>query len=117
MKFTTFNVSIALSEAICESWESIIDKIVKKRFIVVDGYDAEVGTTDKRMLIYSSGATPAHESVRKLLKASIVKMYRLNFSKPFLNSTSLLMSQYLISEVIDRTANSECPDMVNFNAI
>ncbi|GBN92499.1 hypothetical protein AVEN_247051-1 [Araneus ventricosus] len=97
-----------MSEAICESWGSTIDEIVQKRPTAIDGDDAAVGTTDKRMFIYSNGAPPGHKAVRKLLKAAIATMYGPNFHKHFVNSTSPLMSQYLTSTVIDRIANSEC---------
>ncbi|GBM54704.1 hypothetical protein AVEN_13052-1 [Araneus ventricosus] len=108
MKFIVFNISIPLSEAICESWGSTIDKIVQKRPTTIDGDDAAVGTTDERMFIFSNGAPPGYKSVRKLLKAAIVAMYWPNFHKHFVNSTSPLMSQYLTSKVIDRIANSKC---------
>ncbi|GBN03053.1 hypothetical protein AVEN_169992-1 [Araneus ventricosus] len=108
MKFIVFNVSIPVSEAICESWGSTIDKIVQKRSTAIDGDDTSVGTTDKRMSIYSNGAPPGHNSVRNLLKAAIVAMYGPNFHKHFVNSTFPLISQYLTSKAIDRIANSEC---------
>ncbi|GBM33816.1 hypothetical protein AVEN_222934-1, partial [Araneus ventricosus] len=96
-------------EVICECWGSTIDEIVQKRPTAIDGDDAAVGTTDKRMFIYSIGAAPpGHKSVRKLLKAAIVAMYGPNFHKHFVNSTSPLMSRYLTSKVIHRIANSEC---------
>ncbi|GBO09953.1 hypothetical protein AVEN_19047-1 [Araneus ventricosus] len=108
MRFIVFNISIPVSEAICESWRPAIDKIVQERPTEIDGDDAAVGTTGKRMFIYSNGAPPGHKSVRNLLKAAIVAMYGPNFHKHFVNSTSPLMSQYLTSKVIDRIANSEC---------
>ncbi|GBN03817.1 hypothetical protein AVEN_203399-1 [Araneus ventricosus] len=108
MKFIVFNVSIPVPEVICESLGSIIDKVVQKGPTAIDGDDAAVGTTDKRMFIYSNGAPPGHKSDRKLLKAANVAMYGPNFHKHFVNSTSPLMSQYLTSKVIDRIANSEC---------
>ncbi|GBN84373.1 hypothetical protein AVEN_82125-1 [Araneus ventricosus] len=108
MKFIVFNISNPVSEAICESRGSIICKFVQKRSTAIDGDDAAVGTTDKRMFIYSNGAPPGHTSVRKLLKAGIVAMYGPNCHKHFVNSTSPLMSQCLISKVIDTIANSEC---------
>ncbi|GBO13676.1 hypothetical protein AVEN_211774-1, partial [Araneus ventricosus] len=74
MKFIVFNISIPVSEVICESWGSTIDKIVRKRPTAIDGDDAAVGTIDKRMFIYPNGAPPGHKSVRKLLKAAIVAM-------------------------------------------
>ncbi|GBM86166.1 hypothetical protein AVEN_48180-1 [Araneus ventricosus] len=103
-----FNISVPVLEVICESWGSTIDKIVQIRLAAIHGDDAAVGTTDKRMFIYSNDAPPGHKSIRKLLKAAIVAMYGPNFHKHFVNSTSPLMSQYLTSKVIDRIANSEC---------
>ncbi|GBO19356.1 hypothetical protein AVEN_224058-1 [Araneus ventricosus] len=91
-KFIAFNISIPVSEVICESWRSTIDKIVQTGPTAIDGDDAAVGTTDKRMFIYSSGAPPSHKSVRKLLKALIVAMCGPNFHKHFVDSTSPLMS-------------------------
>ncbi|GBN66173.1 hypothetical protein AVEN_177701-1 [Araneus ventricosus] len=69
MKFIVFNISIPVLEVNCESWGSTIDKIVQKRHTAVDGDGAAVGSTDKRMFIYSNGAPPGHKSVGKLLKA------------------------------------------------
>ncbi|GBN24976.1 hypothetical protein AVEN_227680-1 [Araneus ventricosus] len=108
MKFTAFNIYIPELEAICELWGSTIDKIVQKRPTAIDGDDAAVETTDKRIFIYSNGAPPGHKSVRKLLKAAIVSKYGPNFHKHFVNSTSPLILQYLTTKVIDRIANSEC---------
>ncbi|GBM69588.1 Zinc finger protein 568 [Araneus ventricosus] len=95
-----------ICEVICESWGSIYNR--QKGPTAIDGDNAAVGTTDKRMFIYSNGAPPGHKSDRKLLKAAIVTMYEPNFHKHFVNSTSPLMLQSLTSKVIDRIANSEC---------
>ncbi|GBO39045.1 hypothetical protein AVEN_13174-1 [Araneus ventricosus] len=95
-------------EAICESWGSTINKIVQKRPTAINGDDAAVATTDKRMFIYSNGAPPGNKSVRKLLKVAIVAMYGPNFHKHFVNITSPLMLQNPTSKVIDRIANPEC---------
>ncbi|GBN95155.1 hypothetical protein AVEN_51134-1 [Araneus ventricosus] len=84
MKFIVFNISIPVMDVICESWGSTINKIVQKRPTAIDGDDAAIGrTTDKRMFAYSNGAPPGHKSVKKLLKAAIVAMYRSNFHKHF----------------------------------
>ncbi|GBM53537.1 hypothetical protein AVEN_254431-1 [Araneus ventricosus] len=81
MKFIVFNISIPVMDVICESWGSTINKIVQKRPTAIDGDDAAVGTTDKRMFAYSNGAPPGHKSVKKLLKVAIVALYGPNFHK------------------------------------
>ncbi|GBN76149.1 hypothetical protein AVEN_209722-1 [Araneus ventricosus] len=58
-----------MSEAICELWGSTIDKIVQKRPTTIDGDNATVETTAKRMFIYSNGAPPGHKTV-KVVKSS-----------------------------------------------
>ncbi|GBM51184.1 hypothetical protein AVEN_15096-1 [Araneus ventricosus] len=108
MKLIVFNIYFPVSEVICESWGSTIDKIVQERPTTIDGDDAAIGTTDKRMFIYSNSAPPGHKSGRKLLKAPIVALYVPNFHKHFVNSTSPLIPQCPTSKVIDRIANSEC---------
>lgn len=57
-KLTSFLIkilSIPVSEAICESWGSTIDKYFSKRPNTADGNETTIGTTDKHMFIYTNG--------------------------------------------------------------
>ena len=63
--------------------ESSVSKIVWKRPIAVDGDDAAVGITDKRMFMYFNDIPPGHKLIRKLFKEAIIEMYGSKFFKTF----------------------------------
>lgn len=57
----------------------------------------------KEYFYFSNVAPPGHKSQRKILKATLVFMYRQTFHKHFVNSTSVL-----ISKVVDKIRNLKC---------
>ncbi|GBM44512.1 hypothetical protein AVEN_192543-1 [Araneus ventricosus] len=62
IKFLTFCISIPVSEAICESWGSVINYIADKRTRADDGTSDEIGTTDMRAFIAINGPPAGYKS-------------------------------------------------------
>lgn len=102
-KFLTFCISIPVSEAICETWGSVINYVSDKRTRADDGSIDEIGTIDMRVFISLNGPPAGYKSVRKLLKTALIKKYGINFFTHFQNvSTSAPMQKSVKSKVVSR---------------
>lgn len=75
LKLFMFAISIPVSEAICESWGSIIASVMLKRPRGDDGLIDDIGTSDMRVFIMLNGPESGFKHIRKFLKAALIEKY------------------------------------------
>ena len=77
--------SCSTSEAICETWGSVIENIAKTKGSSNDGCseDKQYGTIENRMMVMLNGPPAGYKKNDKLLKHSLIKMFGLNYSQRF----------------------------------
>lgn len=105
-----FIISMPVSEAVCETWGSVIDVVGKHRLRSKDGTDEEVGTNDKRVFIQLNGPPSGYKGTRRFLKAALLSMYGSAYPSHFRNPTrSEMMKRYITSKVISKiNENASC---------
>ena len=93
-------VSIPTSEAICETWGSVIDKVSGDKPRSNDGSSSEMvyGTVENRMMVMLNGPPPGYKNNEKLLKHSLERLYGLNYRQNFTVKTSKFKT---MSKVLD----------------
>lgn len=103
IKFLTYVLAIPVSEAICESWGSVINDVMLRRPMANDGNINELGTTDMRVYILLNGPPPGYKNTRKILKAALVEKYGISYYKHFKYiSTSVINQKCITSKVVSR---------------
>lgn len=103
LKFFIFVISMPVSEAVCETWGSVIDVVGKHRLRSKDGTDEEVGTNDMRCFIQLNGPPSGYKGTRKFLKTALLSMYGSSYPSHFRNPTrSELMKLFVTSKVINK---------------
>lgn len=108
IKFFSFCLSIPVSEAICESWGSVICNIMQKRTRADDGSATEIGTTDMRAFIVLNGPPAGYKSVRKILKSALIDRYGTSFYNYFKNiSASTSFASNIKSTVVSKILDSD----------
>ena len=75
VKLLQYLITTPVSEAICESWGSIITSIMKKRPAASDHSLEEVGTTDKLTFVMINGPPPGYKGNKKFLKLALYQKY------------------------------------------
>ena len=77
--------SCPTSEAICETWGSIIENVAKHRGRANDGGSENMpyGTLENRMIVMLNGPPAGYKNNDKLLKHSLVRLFGLNYSHNF----------------------------------
>ena len=93
-------VSIPTSEAICETWGSVIDKVSGDKPRSNDGSSDEMvyGTVENRMMVMLNGPPSGYKHNEKLLKHSLERLFCLNYQKHFTVKTSKFKT---MSKVLD----------------
>lgn len=108
IKFLRFLISVPVSEAVCESWGSIIENVSQLRMRCADGSNTEIGTVDKRVFILLNGPPSGYRKTRKFLKAALISMFGSSYSKHFTN-VSAQFSKNIVSGVVSKIMNnSDC---------
>ena len=83
IKFLKYCISIPVSEAICETWGSVISNVMQKRPRANDGNFEDMGTADMRVFVEINGPPAGYKGTRKLLKAALIKKYGCRFYTHF----------------------------------
>lgn len=103
IKLLKFLLSTPVSEAICESWGSVITNIMTKRPAASDLTYDQIGTTDMLAFIMINGPPAGYKGNRKFLKLALCKKYGTQYYNHFKPvSKSKLMSELVTSKVIRR---------------
>ncbi|GBM52497.1 hypothetical protein AVEN_88387-2 [Araneus ventricosus] len=64
-------LTVPVSEAICETWDSVIDLVNKRRLRSADGNEDDIGTNNKRNFIKIDSPPSGYKNTRKCLKAEL----------------------------------------------
>jgi hypothetical protein len=75
VKLLQFLITTPVSEAICESWGSIITSVMKKRPAASDHSLEEMGTTDKLTFVMINGPPPGYKGNIRFLKLALCQRY------------------------------------------
>lgn len=103
IKLLKFLISTPVSEAICESWGSVITNVMNKRPAASDFSYEEIGTTDMLAYIMINGPPAGYKGNRKFLKLALCQKYGTQYYNHFKPvSKNKLMSQAVTSKVIRR---------------
>lgn len=106
LKFFMFAISIPVSEAICESWGSVIANVMLKRPRGDDGFLEDIGTSDMRVFIMLNGPESGFKNIRKFLKTALVEKYGMSYFQHFKHvSTKVAFKQSVTSKVVSRIIN------------
>lgn len=101
-----FAISIPVSEAICESWGSIIASVMLKRPRGDDGLIDDIGTSDMRVFIMLNGPESGFKHICKFLKAALIEKYGMSYFQHFKHvSTKAAFKQSVTSKVVSRIIN------------
>lgn len=106
IKLMKWLITIPVSEAICESWGSVITNIMTKRPGANDGSYEDVGTTDMLAYIQINGPPSGYKNNRRFLKLALLQRYGnqyYNHFKPVSNNK--ILSEVVTSKVIQRIQN------------
>ena len=89
-RFLDALMSIPTSEAICETWGSVIDKVSGDKPRPNDGSSNKMvyGNVENRMMVLLNGPPPGYKNNEKLLKHSLERLYRVNYRQNFTVKTS-----------------------------
>ena len=89
-RFLDILVSIPTSEAICETWGSVIENVSEGRARSNDGSSDEMvyGTVENRVLVMLNGPPSGYKNNDKLLKHCLERLYGLNYQQNFIVKTS-----------------------------
>lgn len=108
VQFWSSALTLPVSEAICETWGSIIDQINKQRLRSEDGNEELVGTNDKRVFKLINGPPSGYRNTRKVLKAALISMYGTNYADHFKNKfRSQTLGKYVTSKVVEKINNQD----------
>lgn len=103
IKFLIFSLAIPVSEAICESWGSVVNNVITKRPMSSDGSTNDIGITDMRVFIMLNGPPAGYKNIRKFLKIALIEKYGMSYYKHFKNiSASKVYQKSVMSKVVTR---------------
>ena len=103
-RFLDILMAIPTSEAICESWGSVIDVMSKDRQRASDGSfeNEQYGTIENRIMVRLNGPPPGYKNNKNLLIHSLQDQYGMNYSKSFYTqSTSFALISKVQEKLID----------------
>lgn len=106
IKLLKWLITTPVSEAICESWGSIISNVMTKRPAASDMAFDEIGTTDMLAYIQINGPPAGYQGNQKFLKAALIQKYGLKYHcnfKPVSNNK--IMTDSITSKVVSRITN------------
>ena len=99
-RFLDILISIPTSEAICETWGSVIENVSGVRSRSNDGSVNEkvYGTVENRVMVMLNGPPSGYKNNDNLLKHSLGRLYGLNYLQNFIVKKSKFKT---MSRVID----------------
>lgn len=101
--FFAASLNVPISEAICETWGSIIDRVNKQRLRSAEGNDYDIGTNDKRTFIQINGPPSGYKNTRKFIKAGLISMFGVNYAANFSNThRNKIMKNFVTSKVVNK---------------
>ncbi|GBM91072.1 hypothetical protein AVEN_99400-1 [Araneus ventricosus] len=103
MEFFASALTVPISEAICDTWGSVIDQVNKQSLRSADGNEYDTGTNDKRTFITINGPPSGYENIKKCLKAALNRMYGTHYSLHFSNiHRNKKLGKFVTSKVVNR---------------
>ena len=109
-KFLSFVVSFPTSEAIVESWGSVLDHLYKNKPHTKEVCGLEdTGTNDKLTFIKLNGPKPGAVKNERILKAALNMMYKGNFAPHFIHIGEKTRTTSLVVERIRNNKNELLP--------
>ncbi|GBM88366.1 hypothetical protein AVEN_265899-1 [Araneus ventricosus] len=107
MRFFVSALTVPISEAICETWVSVIDLMNKQRLRSEDDIR---GANDERTFIKINGPPSGCENTRKCLKEELNLMHGTNYSLHFTNIyRNKKLGKVVASEIVNHVNDeAEC---------
>ena len=108
--FLSCVVCFPVSEAIVESWGSVIDKVISNKVAFKESSDESADITEKVVFIIMAGPTAGAVNNRKLFKRALTLMYKgSDYPKHFMRPHG---SKGMCSKVVSKITDGSTKDTI-----